>query len=136
MDNFSLFLVPLCLIGMKNPNVPAHQKDGHLVGLSLHAEESSLHLLFLWSWFCSIGSVSPISPLLNCIWDAISINCCKSSPLILEVLMGIMSHSIWKSRNNFLFHRKAASSSSICNAFLDEADFSLKRIKKPFTLLV
>lgn len=46
--------------------------------------------------------------------------------------LGIMSNSIWKSRNNLLFHGKTAASSSICFAFVDEATISLGRIKEPF----
>lgn len=105
----------------------------------LKSEESIQHLLFLcpvptrcWSWFCGLVSISPTSLGWNDIWQAISSNSCKRSALVLGARMGVMAHSIWKSRNQLLHHNKPASAQSLCSSFSDEATLSLARITKPF----
>lgn len=71
----------------------------------LRAEESVMYFLFLclistgaWRWFYSHCRASPLSLLPSHIWQVISDSCYNSTSLVLDALMGIMSHVIWKAR--------------------------------------
>lgn len=106
--------------------------------LCLRDEESELHLFFLcpdstsaWSWLLTQAGCVPPAANPSVIWSSLTLNCGVKKSRIMGVLFFVMSHSIWKVRNNNLHHVGRPSTVSICALFSEEVGFILTKLSNP-----